>query len=310
MGEGSGSGSAVLTVVADAAPASGSHLPGDAGAATQQVIAQLDMQCAADDLEACRNLGVLFSEGVGVAIEPRRAQALFAKACNGKNLASCNHLALLLAEGRAITRDLSKAVAIFVETCEAGYGLACRNLGLLLRDGRGTPPDLARAATFLDRACTLGAPYACTNAGDLDALLASKAADAAAAAPHAKAMLAHYQHGCSSKEASACRQIGVAYLRGAGVRASEPAAIVWLVKACELGDADACKLIGKGPAAGAGSAGSGTAAGSADASAPPAPSVSRGAGGSDSAGSGADAAGGSGVGAPGDLSGATPDARQ
>ena len=230
-----------------------------AGSATKQVLEALDQKCTAHDLESCRNLAVLYSEGLGVTPDRTRAAELFGRACDGSNLAACNALALARAEGSGIPRDAASAVPLFEKACDGGYGLACRNLGLLLRDGRGIEADLGRAAKVLDRACSLGAPFACTNAGDLDASLAPKALDPATTY---KAMVAHYTRGCAANEGTACRQVANAYLRGTGLPRSEAAAGVWLGKACAAMDAIACKAIGRPAPIGAAGQGSGGGSGS------------------------------------------------
>jgi TPR repeat protein len=81
----------------------------DGGVDRPAIAAELDRQCVGGNLEACRNLGILYQSGTGVAANPARAAALFAQACNGNNLAACNHLALALSEGMGIARDAPEA---------------------------------------------------------------------------------------------------------------------------------------------------------------------------------------------------------
>ena len=57
-------GSAVRAAVADGG------VPGDAGADPAEVAARLDKACVGGDLDACRNLGVMYSEGLGVSPDP------------------------------------------------------------------------------------------------------------------------------------------------------------------------------------------------------------------------------------------------
>jgi len=211
----------------------------DGGVDRKAVAAQFDKACLGGDHEACRNLGVLYTEGVGVAPDLRRAAALFAQACNGGNLAGCNHAALALAEGMGVAKDPAKAAELYVKACDGGYPLACRNGGLMLRDGRGVAQDLARAEAMLRKACDGGAPYACTNAGDLDRQLA-----ATEGAPRFKKMIAHYQQGCDAGDPTACRAIGVAYLEGTGLPKSPSAATVWLGRACDKDEPVACRVLG------------------------------------------------------------------
>jgi TPR repeat protein len=220
------------SVVGSGGSGGGSGSSGN-GSGSKQVAAAFDKKCLAGDLEACRNLGVMYSEGVGVPKDARRGAALYAQACNGNLLAGCNHLALLLAEGLGIAKDLPKAVELYQKACDGGYGLACRNLGLLFRDGRGVDKDLSRAETLLDKACNARAPFGCTNAGDLDRQVAASLPEKERVLRY-KQMIAHYQEGCNADDRTACRNIGIAYLEGTGLPKTPSAASVWLERGCAL----------------------------------------------------------------------------
>ena len=192
------------------------------------------------DLEACRELGVMYQEGTGVSPDPHRATTLFGEACNGNNYSACNNLGLNLAEGIGSETNATRAVEVYQKACDGKFTLACRNLGLLLRDGRGVTADLPRAEALLDKACKGNIPFACKNAGDLDAMLAVKAG-----MPRWKLAIAHYKLGCDSGDPTACRQIGIVYLEGKGLPKSTSAAAVWLERACLPDDAVACRLLGE-----------------------------------------------------------------
>jgi len=214
--------------------------PADAGPSDPAELAsRFDRKCVAGDLEACRNLGVMYAEGIGVSHDQRRAAALFGQACNGGNMSACNNLAFALAEGMGIERNIQRAIEVYQKACDGGYKLACRNLGLLLRDGRGTPADLNRADTLLDKACKGAVPLACTNAGDLDAMLATKGAPA-----RWKQAVGHYKQGCDAGDPTACRQIGLLYLEGIGLPKSTSAAAMWLERACVPADPIGCRVLG------------------------------------------------------------------
>ena len=59
-------------------------------------------------------------------------------------------------------------------------------------------------------------------------------------------MIDHYKRGCDSNDASACRELGSAYLQGIGLPKSEAAAVLWLARGCrqDVADAIACRLAG------------------------------------------------------------------
>ena len=81
----------------------------DAGArrlpTAEEAVAAFDDACVKGDAEACRNLGVLYSEGNGVPKDPVRALALYGQACDKDNAAACNNLGLVLLQGHGVDPD-------------------------------------------------------------------------------------------------------------------------------------------------------------------------------------------------------------
>lgn len=213
--------------------------PDDRGGELVERAGLYDRRCVGGDLEACRNLGVMYADGLGVSRDRERSVKLFVQACNGGLLAACNNLGLAYLEGNGVDRQPARAAETFQKACDGGYKLACRNLGLMLRDGRAVPADLTRAAMLLDKACKGGVPLACTNAGDVDAVRAIKGGPA-----RYKEMIGHYKQGCDAGDSTSCRQLGIAYLEGRGLPRSTSAAALWLERACMPDDAVACRLLG------------------------------------------------------------------
>ena len=133
----------------------------DGGVELVDLAGRYDRRCVSGDLEACRNLGVMYADGQGVSRDRERSVKLFVQSCSGGHLSACNNLALAYLEGNGVDRQPAKAADTFQRACDGGYKLACRNLGLMLRDGRAVPADLTRAETLLDKACKGAAPFAC-----------------------------------------------------------------------------------------------------------------------------------------------------
>src|SRR3569832_2222434 len=69
----------------------------------------LDKKCVAGDLEACRQLGVIYQEGTGVSPDLRRATALFGQACTGNHLTARNNHGMNLAEGIGVANNPTRA---------------------------------------------------------------------------------------------------------------------------------------------------------------------------------------------------------
>src|SRR5262245_29459046 len=148
--------------VATGSAGAGAGTGSGSGSATD-VVKTLDTKCLAKDWEACRNLGVLYSEGAAVTADPKRAAALFLQACDGGNAAACNNLGLVLAEGIGVVQDPAAARERYQKACDGDNLLGCRNLGLLLDGTRGIPADPAAAAIAFAKACDGKLPFACTN---------------------------------------------------------------------------------------------------------------------------------------------------
>jgi TPR repeat protein len=85
------------------------------------------------DPAGCTFLGMLYSDGIGVAQDGRRAADLFERACLGGNAAGCLHLAIAYESGRGIRTDAVQARRWYEQACRGGASQACRAIG------RGTP---------------------------------------------------------------------------------------------------------------------------------------------------------------------------
>jgi TPR repeat protein len=75
--------------------------------------------CGLGDAASCSMLGVMYEAGAGVARDPRRALALYQRACSAGNARACTNL------GAALTA-----------ACQRGDGAACARLDPWQRDPR------------------------------------------------------------------------------------------------------------------------------------------------------------------------------
>ena len=83
------------------------------------------MRQAAADLLACNNLGVLYEQGIGVAIDYVRARALYVQACEGGEPRGCHNLGVLATDGHGEPADPAAARAWFQRACDAGLTESC-----------------------------------------------------------------------------------------------------------------------------------------------------------------------------------------
>ena len=203
----------------------------------EEAATAFDAACVKGDAEACRNLGVLYAEGTGVARDPVRALALYGQACDRGNAAACNNLGLVLLQGHGVQPDPVAARRWFGKACDEKSLLGCRNLGLTLVRGEGGDKDPAAALAVFQKTCDDGLVLACTNAAQVHAAGEGVARDLGAA-------VKLYQQACEGGDPAGCRLLGGAYLRGEGVPAGAAAAAMWLGRACDRNDAYACAVLG------------------------------------------------------------------
>ncbi len=146
----------------------------------------------AGDAPAQFNLGVMFDEGWGMAVDHGRARGLWQEAAEQGHVRAQHNLALLhiagddgaqdfaqavfwlkqaadqgfarsqyslakmYADGLGVARDDDAAFSLFLAAGEAGFARAQYNLGKMFRDGRGTEDDAAQSIAWFRRAAEQG----------------------------------------------------------------------------------------------------------------------------------------------------------
>jgi serine/threonine-protein kinase len=126
----------------------------------------LDQACASGGWEACKDLGIMYRDGRGVAEDDSRAAALFAKDCQADPPNGCNRLGVMVANGKGVARDDARAAALYATACNAGDAMGCSNLGNIYATGRGVTRDDAQAASLYLKACEAGDAPGCSNLGN------------------------------------------------------------------------------------------------------------------------------------------------
>jgi uncharacterized protein len=182
--------------------------------------------------------------------------------------------ALMTAAAAVVDTDWRRAQSLYAEACEAGEAAACYYAGLASLLGADGPKDVPRAARLLEKACDLGQADACVEVASVyeageparAEVLFAKAARATAIACDAGEMrscgglawlhtmgrgvprdLAHaarlLKRGCDGGEPVLCRRLGNVYARGDGVETDTARAVELLERACSAGVREACQDI-------------------------------------------------------------------
>jgi TPR repeat protein len=121
--------------------------------------------CNAGVMEGCSQVGGLYAEGIGTAVDLGKARQLYEQACNGSDGLGCSNLGALYAKGEDVARDDAKAASLYQRACDGGFLLACTNLGFMYARGTGVAIDPAKALALYGRACEGDEPKACVNLG-------------------------------------------------------------------------------------------------------------------------------------------------
>lgn len=117
-----------------------------------------------DRPNACAQLGWRYEHGVGVAVEPSRAVALYQQACSDSNALGCLLLGSALERGAGVTQDVERAVTVYERGCARQfYARACSHLGSLYARGSGVVRDDAKATELFRQACSRGDKEGCVQ---------------------------------------------------------------------------------------------------------------------------------------------------
>ena len=256
--------------------------PRGVGAPSRQVAAapcasgECERACEGGDLKACTQAAELYWDGAnGHAFDPDRSLRYATRGCDGGDGLACAVRGRQHETGIGTTWAPGLAVADYEKACTAGAGLGCALLGAMYLRGHGVDPDREKALRYAERArvlwvaaCEGAEPRWCTYAasltgrggerGDLARAYDRRACDQGIAAgcvlvQGARLGLGTRERGdverelsrlCENGEPTACT--GLASIErhapsdfGAARRAAE-----LMVRACELGNRDACMEAG------------------------------------------------------------------
>jgi len=204
---------------------------GDAGAQRTSV-AMLERLCEQDVQAACVELGFCASRGMGMAVDPGRAAALYRSACPSEP-GGCFNLALLYKDGRGVPQDLAASLELLEHACDAGMAEGCLMAGnQLLEQG-----ETALADTRFERACSEGLPLGCVN-------LAVGLLDPVSGEPDPTRALPMLQRACDAGEPYGCANLGRELVQGRYCERDLEGGQALMLRACELGVDAACQELG------------------------------------------------------------------
>jgi hypothetical protein len=117
---------------------------------------------AADPQDAVAHyfLGMLTTQGFGVAAAPQKGAALLRQAADLGNADAMFEYYIYLSTGTGIAKDEAAALQFLIRAAEAGQPRAMYNLGAYHAVGRGMPKNIPAAIDWYERAAAFGNPQA------------------------------------------------------------------------------------------------------------------------------------------------------
>jgi TPR repeat protein len=88
----------------------------------------LDQACRLGGPMACKTLGLLLTEGKGMAKNPVQGMGYMALACKGADAEACGILAIAYGAGLGVDKDPKQAEKLLKMACELGDSVACNTL--------------------------------------------------------------------------------------------------------------------------------------------------------------------------------------
>lgn len=204
--------------------------------------AELPEQAACEQGEgaACLKLGDAFARGQGVPTDRFKAVQLYRRGCDLGHAPACMFLAEAYRTGDGTRAEPERALELYTQACELGNPLACRSVGDLFNMGALGAADGKAAGVFYALACDLGDAQSCTAAG-----LWFERGDLGSADP-AKAQRL-YATACQLGHGRGCTLLGIRYQRGSDGAPRDPVkAAEWFTAGCgaATSDPEACREVG------------------------------------------------------------------
>ena len=85
-----------------------------------QAVRLWEVACQCGSAHACTNLGVMFSDGLGVEPDAAHAVTLYSQGCDGDHAGGCTYLGFMYRNCLGVDPDPARAVALYRQGCDGG----------------------------------------------------------------------------------------------------------------------------------------------------------------------------------------------
>lgn len=204
-----------------------------ASAQPKPIAQALGASCQGNDAGACTTLGIMYTDGDGIAVELDKGARLFQQACTIGDGRGCMLWGYALQYGRGTPIDLGAALAANDRACTQRNALGCNNAGSMYQAGAGVGRDEATALVRFTSACGMRLGIGCRNLGVLHA-------DATQLRQDRVPAVAAFARGCEFGDLDSCNKQAWHLEQGMGTTRDIESARRLYAKACDGGYALAC----------------------------------------------------------------------
>lgn len=181
--------------------------------------------CDGGYANGCYNLGVSYYKGY-VKQDSNKACELYEKACNGGNVDGCYNLGIFYQNEQGVKQDINKVIDLYEKACDGENAMGCYNLGVFYSNGEGVKQDYSKANELYEKACNGGFEDACYNLGILY-LNGEKIK------PDKFKAYELFEKACNGGNVNGCFKLGANYIKGKGIIQDNDRAIELYEKACD-----------------------------------------------------------------------------
>lgn len=201
-----------------------------------EALPPLQEACTGEDAASCRTIGFIYSKGLGVTQDFKKAADFYARGCDMGDMPGCMNLGYLYKRGFGVTQDAAKTTTLYKRACEGGELLACDSLGFMYANAEGVAQDYPQAFSLFKKACDGGDMMGCTSQGAMYVNGTGIAKDDSLA-------FSLFKKACDANSMVGCRNLGEMYQTGRSVPVDQAKARELYGQACKGGDNDACKIL-------------------------------------------------------------------
>ena len=196
---------------------------------TERALHFYEKACDGNEVDACYNLGILYSDGTEVAKDDVKALDRYSRACELDNRSACNRAGWHFENAVGTEEDRDAALQFFTKSCELDSGYGCNRVGLYADKRK----DGSNVLLGYEKSCELKHATGCYN-------LAWEYDEGAFITQDKVRANELFKQACGMEYGLACNVFGVRHAKGDGIEKNIAKAVTYYSLACKHGNGTGC----------------------------------------------------------------------